>query len=385
MIRIDEIYNNVFLPRAMKHTHNGDQYNSNYQVGLHWFQPFGTTEFENIISQPSVIWKNPSPEIEIKNWSEKEYKVNESYPNGCTRVIFWDQEPVHRYRFNSFIEPFLKNYVKQDTLRIVTSEYNSEDIEWACDTYGLVSDYYFFHGWAALDWYRGYNRTSIAQKFSERNPYNTFLCPNNIIGGERRHRIELLNELVNRNLLDKNLISFPDVCPYEGQSLKALCKKYNLSYPNVRLPLMIDNGAGHAAKSHQIDLWDQANNSLIHVVTETVYKGNKNHLTEKTFKPIVMQQPFIIQSCRGSLEYLRRYGFKTFSEFWDESYDELPDETRTKAIGQLMQDINTMSQKEKALLQSAVSNTVKHNYEWFYGEQFEKILWDELSTMIDKW
>jgi hypothetical protein len=148
---------------------------------------------------------------------------------------------------------------------------------------------------------------------------------------------------------------------------------------------MIDNGSGHAAKSHQVDLWEQANNSLIHVVTETVYRGNKNHLTEKTFKPIVMQQPFIIQSCRGSLEYLRRYGFKTFSEFWDEGYDELPDETRTKAIGQLMQDINLMSQKEKASLQSAVSNTVEHNYQWFYGEKFEKILWDELSTMVDKW
>ena len=66
---------------------------------------------------------------------------------------------------------------------------------------------------------------------------------------------------------------------------------------------MIDHGSGYAAKSHQIDLWDQANNSLIHVVTETVYRGNKNHLTEKTFKPIVMQQPFIIQSCKGSLEY----------------------------------------------------------------------------------
>jgi hypothetical protein len=376
MIRIDEIYDGVFLPHVKRSTQipNTDynlHYKDNYRVGLHWFEPFGATGFDNIVNKPPISWGMDAGRI------DKTVKNN-------TRVIFWDQEPLHRYKFKSFIQPFLKQY-SCDILRIVTSEYNSEDVYWVCDTYGLEMDYYFFHGWAALDWYRGYNRTSIAQNFEERKPYNTFLCPNNIIGGERRHRIELLNELVNRNLLDKNLISFPDVCPYEGQSLKALCKKYDLPYPNVRLPLMIDNGSGYAAKSHQIDLWDQANNSLIHVITETEYKGNKNHLTEKTFKPIVMQQPFIIQSCRGSLEYLRRYGFKTFGDFWDESYDELPDETRTKAIGQLMQDINTMSQKEKASLQSAVSNTVKHNYEWFYGEQFEKILWDELSTMVDKW
>ena len=110
---------------------------------------------------------------------------------------------------------------------------------------------------------------------------------------------------------------------------------------------------------------EQANNSLIHVVTETVYRGRKNHLTEKSFKPIVMQQPFIIQKvCKGSLEYLRRYGFKTFAEFWDESYDEADDSTRTYEIGKLLESINTMSQKEKAQLQTAVNSTVEHNYNW---------------------
>ena len=351
MIRIDEIYDNVMLPLVKKIP----------STGLHWFDPFGSTDFKDIVCKPAV------------------YGVPDN------RIIMWDQEPLHRNRFTPFIEQFKPLYLHTKKCRLVTSEYNSEDAVWAKDTYGLEMDYYFFHGWAALDWYRGYNRTIIAQNFEERKPYNTFLCPNNIIGGERRHRIEMLQQFVGRNLLDKNLISFPDVCPYEGSSLKLLCIKYELDCPNVRLPLMIDNGSGYAAKSHQIDLWDQANNSLIHVVTETVYRGKKNHLTEKTFKPIVMQQPFIIQSCRGSLEYLRRYGFKTFGEFWDESYDQADDSTRTYEIGKLLQDINSMSQKEKASLQSAVSTTVEHNYQWFYGEQFEKILWNELEGMVAKW
>jgi hypothetical protein len=98
-----------------------------------------------------------------------------------------------------------------------------------------------------------------------------------------------------------------------------------------------------------------------------------------------MQQPFIIQSCRGSLEYLRRYGFRTFGEFWDESYDDCDDQTRTAKIGQLMQDLNSMSQKEKASLQKAVSNTVWWNQQWFYGEMFEKQLWAELNDMTKQW
>ena len=167
---------------------------------IHYFDPFGSTDFNNICSVPIL------------------------YGESLNRIIFWDQEPFYRYQFDNFIDPFFSKWVnapsgrKQDhNLKLVTSEYNSEDVLWAQDTYGLETYYYFFHAWAALDWYRGYNRTSIAQKFSERNPYNTFLCPNNIIGGERKHRIEMLQQFVGRNLLDRNLISFPDTCPYEGQ------------------------------------------------------------------------------------------------------------------------------------------------------------------------
>jgi hypothetical protein len=351
MIRIDEIYDGVFVPVVKKIP----------STGLHWFDPFGSTDFKNICNKPAV----------------------HGVPDN--RIIMWDQEPIYRNRFTTFIDQFNPLYLHTNKCRLVTSEYNSEDASWAKDTYGLEMDYYFFHGWAALDWYRGYNRISIAQKFSERKPYNTFLCPNNIIGGERKHRIEMLQQFVGRNLLDKNLISFPDVCPYEGSSLKLLCIKYDLECPNVKLPLMIDNGSGYAAQSHRIDLWEQANNSLIHVVTETVYRGKKNHLTEKTFKPIAMQQPFILQSCKHSLEYLRRYGFKTFGEFWDESYDEADDTVRTYEIGKLLENINSMSQKEKASLQSAVSTTVEYNYNWFYSAEFEQLLWEELDEMMNKW
>jgi len=351
MIRIDEIYDNVMLPLIKT---IGD-------TSLHWFDPFGTIDFNNLVSKPTMYGD----------------------PN---RIIMWDQEPLRRNTFEPFITQMKPpQNVYHKTWTLVTSEWQSEDVAWITDTYGLETGYYFFHAWAALDWYRGYNRTSLTQNFAERKPYNTFLCPNNIIGGERRHRIEMLQQFVGRDLLDKNLISFPDTCPYEGQSLQLLCIKYDLDCPKVRLPLTIDNGAGYAAQSHRIDLWEQANNSLIHVVTETVYHGRKNHLTEKSFKPIVMQQPFIIQSCKGSLEYLRRYGFKTFAEFWDESYDEADDDIRTKEIGKLLESLHNMTQKEKTTLQTALNSTVEHNYNWFYSEEFEKLLWNELQGMMSKW
>jgi hypothetical protein len=132
-------------------------------------------------------------------------------------------------------------------------------------------------------------------------------------------------------------------------------------------------------------MWSLADQSLLHVVTETVYHGKKLHLTEKTFKPIVMQQPFILVSCQGSLEYLRGYGFKTFNNFWDESYDEADDATRLLKIGLLLSDLDGLSAREKQHLQQALVKTVEHNFNWFYSREFEELLWDELTTMIKSW
>ena len=109
MIRIDEIYNNVFVP-LVQHQKN---------KGLHWFEPFGTTDFQNLCNLPPII--------EGDRWT------------------FWDQEPVHLDRATSFFDQFIETYYG-GTTTIVTSEYNSDDVQHLCDTYSLQSAYYFFHG-----------------------------------------------------------------------------------------------------------------------------------------------------------------------------------------------------------------------------------------------
>ena len=339
MIRIDEIYNNVFLPLVQDQT----------DKGLHWFDPFGSTDFNDICNVPPI--------------------------NHGARWIFWDQEPVHQDRakkfFDQFINVYNPNYSK---ITVVTSEHNSEDVRWLCDTYKLDSAYYFFHGWAALDWYRGYNRTFLHQP---KNIQHTFLCLNNIVGGKRQHRLELFNELCKRKLVNNNLISMPAVCPHEG-----LIVKDHIDY-DVSLPLVIDKVENYANNSHNITVWKQACESLVHVVTETSFYGNKNHLTEKTFKPIVLKQPFILASNRGSLEYLRKYGFETFSSVWDESYDSLPDDQRIKAIGNLLEELEHSNCRE--WLSEQCAPIVQHNHDWFYSGKFEQVLWDELLGMISKW
>ena len=70
--------------------------------------------------------------------------------------------------------------------------------------------------------------------------------------------------------------------------------------------------------------------SYLHVVTETFHKG-EGFISEKMFKPIIFFQPFVAIAQVNTLKYFKELGYRTFSEFIDESYDsEVDDQIRIK-------------------------------------------------------
>ena len=117
-------------------------------------------------------------------------------------------------------------------------------------------------------------------------------------------------------------------------------------------------------------------------MTETVATGRRHHLTEKTFKPIALGMPFVIVGTRGSLEYLRSYGFKTFGDIWDESYDSAEDDVRITRIAELLKSLDTLSTQAKQDLFDAAQEVIEHNWNHFYNGGFEAVLWTELNEML---
>ena len=65
-------------------------------------------------------------------------------------------------------------------------------------------------------------------------------------------------------------------------------------------------------------------NFLVEIVCETCYNGNTFFPTEKTWRPIILETPFIVQGPQWYLHRLRDMGFQTFSRWWDEGYSEDP-------------------------------------------------------------
>jgi hypothetical protein len=272
---------------------------------------------------------------------------------------------------------------------ICTSERDSDNVDALCAKYGWKSYYYFFHGWAALDWYRGYDKTFLIKPVQERKITKTFIAPNRIVAGERQHRLEMLYHMFKQGMLD-NHISCPAVCPAENISILDAVRPLVARYPDIEqvfadqsLPINFAHETDHPMHSCWLSLFDESAESLLYLVTETVATGRRHHLTEKTFKPIALGMPFVIVGTRGSLEYLRSYGFRTFEGIWDESYDLEPDDVRIERIASLLRSLDELPAEAKQNLFDQAREVVEHNWNHFYGGGFEAVLWQELQDMLN--
>lgn len=363
MIRIDEIYTNLFWPFMDKRAR---------RTRMFYCDPPGATQPENLY-----------------NFGHE--SIEDKY------IFFHDQEPVHpevHYQLFNTVDAATQDLCDGSgalVRGIVTSEFRSDDVKRICDHYEWNHYYYFFHGWAVLDWYRGYDKTFLISNPQDRTIEYSMLNPNRIIGGKRDHRI-LLYYMMMRNNVKNSLTSFPKICPVEQRDVLEIAEKFRYTYPDIvnvlsnqTLPQNFPDETGHPMHSCWLSLFDLAEKSLLHVVTETVFFGKKNHLTEKTFKPICLKMPFVLASNALSLEYLRRYGFHTFSDVWDESYDEETDDhKRLEKIAQLLADIDALSAQELAQLHRHVQPAVEHNFQHFYSGEFERILWQELQNVLQR-
>jgi hypothetical protein len=380
MLRIDEIYNNTFWPWLRAN-----------RPGFRAFfcEPFGRSDVDSVMNYGR-------DDIHEHNY-----------------IFFFDQEPIH---LNIHKDTFLKvrdlnldithrlpptgvrwnlNHRLADSKiksagYLLTSEQNSQDVDYVCKRFDWQPLYYFFHGWAALDWYRGYDKTFLIRPWAERTITKTFLAPNRIVAGERQHRLEMLYHIFKNNLLN-NHISCPAVCPAENISIEAAATPLLKKYPDIQqvfaaqtLPINFAGETDHPMHSCWLSLFDESTESLLYLVTETVATGRRLHLTEKTFKPIALGMPFVIVGTKGSLEYLRSYGFRTFEGIWDESYDDAEDDVRIERIASLLRSLDGLPTTAKQDLFRQCHEVIEHNWNHFYGGGFEAVLWTELNEMLNE-
>lgn len=209
---------------------------------------------------------------------------------------------------------------------------------------------------------------------------STFNCLNRIV---RSHRVALVTMMNYYNLLEGNKVSHSKITSdVQNKSIITRFKLHpafnddNMQDTIDKLPLVVDTDDFTVNKAQNF-LRDMYMNSWVSVITETHYcefHGTSMFFSEKIFKPILANHPFIIVGAPGSLKMLREQGFKTFSDYWDESYDDIEDDTyRLEAICELLIQLSKKSHSEWMTIYRNMLPLLEHNYRrlkntnWLYN------------------
>ncbi|MFS4459342.1 hypothetical protein [Bdellovibrio sp. HCB2-146] len=123
----------------------------------------------------------------------------------------------------------------------------------------------------------------------------------------------------------------------------------------TEIPLTVDTenskGLDAAGTSHpdadgksnqrtEYDIYRWYNRSFLAIVNETRYGTYCGEISEKTLLPIQFMRPFLVVGGPKMLRYLREMGFETFSDVWDESYDDIEDHgERMKKILDVLDEV----------------------------------------------
>ena len=303
-------------------------------------------------------------------------------------LFHFDQEPIYPYDDRTIAEATEQNRCKWP--RILANSEHSFLKKKMCKQNELLDWYFFYHGFAALDWYR--DAEYLNNDVTIDRP---FINLNHLVKHKRSHRMSLLARLVRDEVVDVGMISFHSNWKECRQEIKdpfseisdfdrALIEKYLVD--RKLQPLIVDQANIDATFSARFGVHEyrMKQRAFLHVVTETVFYDKKLHLTEKVFQPIVHGRPFVLVAAPGNLQYLKSYGFKTFDQWIDESYDhELDNVLRLDKIAAAVKRISSMSMKDLHDMLAEIQPILEFNKRHFFSD-FRRIITHELVDNFDQ-
>ena len=128
------------------------------------------------------------------------------------------------------------------------------------------------------------------------------------------------------------------------------------------------------------------------VATETEFTtGDVQRISELSIKPFVMGHPTILVGNPGSLALIRGFGFQTFGEFIDESYDVIPDiNGRLVHLMKTMKDFQILRHSNNPKVMGRIGELCTFNIQHArsgaavrrYEEAVETPLVDKLQDML---
>jgi hypothetical protein len=197
-------------------------------------------------------------------------------------------------------------------------------------------------------------------------------------GRLRPHRKALIDALRDRELLDRalwtNLNSSVEMAwtsvlqTAQSEPIRLLPPEYEISraVPNLESGCLANTGF----VKHQLfnNTWGDAIvnprmyvDSCFSVVTETIFDYPHTFRTEKIWKPMIMQHPFVVAANTGYYRDLHSAGFRTFGHLIDENFDSI--ENSQDRINRIVDVVSDICYNGAGYFLEAAADVCKYNYQ----------------------
>jgi hypothetical protein len=268
-----------------------------------------------------------------------------------------------------------------DTTLLLHSEKHSENLA-KYEQAGFIGVYWWAHAAIASDWYRyAEHDPGLAVNFN--NIRKDFLVYNRAWSGTREYRLKFAELVINANLQPNCCMSFSQTCDDQHYTMFDF-KNSKLAISRCDLETYFEPCTVDATASADYHTTDYAHTG-IEIVLETLFDDTRWHLTEKSLRPIACGRPFMLAGTPGSLEYLRSYGFETFGDLIDESYDQIVDPgERLQCITTEMLRISKLPHNQKLQLWQSLYEIANRNKQLFFSEAWQQQIFDEFVSNFNQ-
>ena len=314
----------------------------------------------------------------------------------------WYPINIYFFDFNcdyfSYFDPKVLDRVKQKQLRILFI-YSEPDDPWAietrlkelCEQHSIDRELIFFisgntvadsiDGMAYLQYHEylfEIQNTAIPEPTIFERKTKKYTCLNRV---HKQYRKEFVYNLWKDGLTEDAYVSYGNVVNKDTSDDFAIVnddfiKPINKQSENIEyisndfdqvLPMSADNLNTDNHNDHSLSVDYLFTDSYWNIVMETYLNATGGvFLTEKTFKPIKYGQPFVILGTTDSLQHLQEQGYKTFSPWIDESYDQEQDvRFRWYAIMEITRKIANTSLEDLHRQHTEMTSVILHNQAWF--------------------
>ena len=162
------------------------------------------------------------------------------------------------------------------------------------------------------------------------------------------------------------------ISSYNNKTLSTINVMDSTTHFIKNLPLLLDDS--HPGVTHiqwdsgavDNDIMSWYNNIFIDVVCEKMVTGQTFFPTEKTARPLATKTPFLIMSSPDYIKNLHKLGFRSFSQFWDESYDYQQGVQRLESIQNIIDDLAKLDKSQLHDLYERMLPTLQHNFKVYH-------------------